>query len=330
MLRREIMMQGLSRILLCGAVALALSAPAVAGSLTVVHTFKGGARDGMQSTSQLTPDGVGNFYGTTQFGGSKAICSDGSEETGCGIVFRIALDGTETILHAFKGKDGAYPSSRVTLGPDGTLYGTTSIGGRSANCSGGCGTVYRITPDGQETVIHSFVSGSDGRSPMGGVAVDSKGNLYGTTLFDGPNLAGTIYKIAPDGTLTTLHAFNDDGVDGTGPSAPLVWASGNLYGSTGSGGANGAGTIFRITPHGDYSVLYGFSRFTDGGYPDSALVIDKDGNVYGTTHQGGDNDTGVVFKVTPSGTETVLHMFGSISGAYPHGVIADRKGISTA
>src|SRR5436305_1265168 len=298
MLRRDNMTRDLSKVLLTGVCAFAFSGPALAGSFTVVHTFKGG-RDGMISSAVLTPDEAGGFYGTTQYGGSKS-CNGGK---GCGTVFHIAADGTETILHTFKdGGDGAYPNAGVTFGPDGALYGTTRDGGGHLNCVGhGCGTVYRLTTDGNETVLHAFASYEDGAEPSGSVALDRNGNIYGSTGGGGDpggdQGEGTIYKISRKGKTTILHAFGQAG-DGVRPGANVVLdKQGNVYGAV-LGGPIGAGAISKGTPQGEESRLDFFADGSDGASPLSDLTLDRSGNLYGTTREGGDWGVGTVFRVT--------------------------------
>ncbi len=313
------MNRNLSKLLLAGSCALTLSVPALASTFTVLHTFKG--RDGMTPRSALTLDPQGNLYGTTSSGGSSK-CGD---SLGCGTVFRLAPDGTQTILHEFKGgKDGAYPWSGLSIGPDGALYGTTREGGDGKNCdSSGCGTVYRITVNGAESVFYAFQGGdTDGWRPETGVAVVKNGTIYATTS-EYADTFGALYKILPDGAEIVLHAF-----DGFPVAKPVLDKEGNLYGTTFMDGA-GYGTVFKVTPDGTKSLLHTFSGGSDGSYPRTDLLLDKIGNLYGTAQQGGDHDQGVVFRLAPDGAETVLYTFGAFAGdgGYPFaGVVADRKG----
>jgi uncharacterized repeat protein (TIGR03803 family) len=209
-------------------------------------------------------------------------------------------------------------------------------GGGSTNCFQGCGTVYRLTTDGQEMVLHAFSSGRDGAKPEGNVVFDAVGNLYGTTVQGGDKSGGTgfgtVYTISASGTEKVLHTFGGR-KDGVQPYANLAFdMAGNLYGTTEYGGANSAGTVFRLAPGGVESVLYSFRGAPDGAWPTSDLSIDSDGSLYGTTTQGGDSHFGTVFKLTPDGEETVLHSFtgqsdGSGDGEFPHGgVTADTAG----
>ncbi len=323
------MNRNLSKLLLAGACALALSAPASAGKFTRLHVFRDNGKDGVNPTTALAPDGEGNFYGITGSGGRK----------GLGTVFRIAADGTEAVVYFFRGgSDGAHPSAGVTFGPDGALYGTTSSGGGDGCNHVGCGTVYRLTIDGQESVLHAFVDGADGANPRGRVVFDGKGNLYGTTANggdpNGDNDYGTVFKISAKGSESILYAFKG-GSNAFLPAGTMVFDNaGNLFG-TAAGGASKQGSIFKLTPDGVESLFYSFhgngSDDTDGRGPTGDLLIDAAGNLFGTTGLGGDVDFGTVFRVTPDGVETLLHSFdmsfdGS-GGAFPHaGLVADAEG----
>jgi uncharacterized repeat protein (TIGR03803 family) len=275
-------------------------------------------------------DDAGNLYGTTT---SSPGC-------GFGTVFKLTSSGSETVLHSFcLSTDGLLPYAGLIADASGNLYGTTSQGGSSANCIGGvggCGTVFKVTPSGTETVLHSFTDGgSDGADPLAGLIADASGNLYGTTDSGGVHGAGTVFKVTPSGSETVIYSFVN--TSGALPAAGLIVdASGNLYGTTNSGGAYGYGTVFKLTTSGSETVLYSFTAGgSDGRYPQSGLVADASGNVYGTTYVGGDascgyknEGCGVVFKLTPSGSETVLHSFtGGSDGANPAaGLIFDASG----
>ena len=194
-----------------------------------------------------------NFYGTTVSGGG-AHCKIGNS-TGhiCGTVFKLTGDGTETVLYKFKGSpnDGAEPSG-VIMDQAGNLYGTAELGGLSGpSCigNGGCGVVFKLAPDGTETVLHFFTGkNGDGGSPLAGLVADSMGNLYGATPWGGDrNGNGTVFKIATDGAETIIHTFN--GTNGDRPYSGLVAdGAGNLYGTTAFGGTYNYGTVFEITP----------------------------------------------------------------------------------
>ncbi len=291
----------------------------------VLYVFRH-ALDGHQPMSGLITDSAGNLYGTTQLGGKNY-----------GTVFRLAPDGSETVLYSFAGgSDGAGPLAGLIADSAGNLYGTTAKGG-GAGCGGhGCGTVFKLTPDGTETVLYSFAGGNDGISPVAGLITDSAGNLYGTTQLGGKNHFGTVFKLAPDGTETVLYRFcfqGDPCTDGGSPYAGLIKdKAGNLYGTTAEGGTYSGGTVFRLAPDGSETVLYSFARGSDGAYPKAGLIADSAGNLYGTTASGGGTGCGgygcgTVFKLAPEGTETVLYAFTGNDGAYPEaGVITDSAG----
>jgi uncharacterized repeat protein (TIGR03803 family) len=265
----------------------------------------------------------GNLYGTTSAGGAN----------GYGTVFKVIPSGTLTTLHSFDGNDGANPHAGLVLATNGKFYGTTGSGGTSTNCYGGCGTVFEITPTGTLTALHSFAGYPiEGANPMAGLVQATDGNFYGTTEAGGANNScsiggvtgcGTVFKITPSGTLTTLHSF--DVTDGLQPLAGLVQATnGNFYGTTASGGGSSiSGTIFKITPAGVLTTLHSFGINKDGKFPYAALVQATDGSFYGTTVEGGTNDTcdgacGTVFKITAGGTLTTLHSFDGTDGEYPY------------
>jgi uncharacterized repeat protein (TIGR03803 family) len=236
---------------------------------------------------------------------------------------------TVTTLYSFNGADGEGPEAALVQGTDGNLYGTTSAGGAN-----GYGTVFKITPGGALTTLYSFCSlGSypncpDGAEPAAGLVQATNGNFYGTTAaggtgacqFAGINGCGTAFKITPAGTLTTLYSFCAESgcTDGSVPYGWLVQAaSGGLYGTTYSGGRNNAGTVFEIAPGGVPTTLHSFcalSECADGQSPYAGLVQATNGEFYGTTH--GNNYSGTVFKITPTGVFTKLHSLGETSEVY--------------
>jgi uncharacterized repeat protein (TIGR03803 family) len=201
----------------------------------------------------------------------------------------------------------------IVQGRDGNLYSSTAFGG-SAH-----GAIFKITPTGTLTVLHSF-STTEGYAAYSGVTMGADGNLYGTTLYGGTSNDGTIFKITPAGQLTTLHNFTG-GTDGKNPYAPPVQGfDGNFYGTTSIGGSNGYGVVYKITASGTFTPLYQFDN-THGYYPTSALVQSTDGNLYGVTVLGGTSSHGTAFKITTAGKLTVLYNFGS-SGSEPYGPLA--------
>ncbi len=293
----------------------------------VLHAFQGGSDGATPRFSNLIEDKQGNLYGTTNFGGD-ATCQ-------CGAVFELTPSGAESVLYRFTGgSDGAQPYAGLEKGPDGNFYGTTTQGG-GGSCTGGCGTVFRITPAGVETVLYRFAGGTDGSFPFSRLHADKHGNLFGTTLKDGdPSCAcGTVFELASDGTETVLHIFAG-GSDGASPQSPLVAdENGNLFGSTSKGGGNsgcgfGCGTIYEVAAHNTHvSILHALS-YGDGQLPSGAMVIDASGNLYATAMGGGDQGLGTVFKVMPNGGSTTLYSFkGGFDGKAPAtGVTGDGQG----
>jgi uncharacterized repeat protein (TIGR03803 family) len=334
------------RVLLAAAgIAASLSAGmAQAAAPVALYHFPGGS-GGSFPMGNLLRDAAGNLYGTASSGGGV-----GCGGVGCGMVYQLAPNGTQTIIHAFAGdaSDGRYPYWGLVADSAGNLYGTTQLGG-AGNCAFGCGVVYKIAPDGSETIVHSFSrDGTDGVIPTGGLTIDKYGNLYGTASGPTQEDGGVVFKIAPNGTETVLHVFGGTG-DGITPSGQLaVDGAGNVYGTTQYGGVICAagtytcGTVFKITKTGTESVLYAFKGayfigLSDGDGPMGGLVRDAAGNLYGTTWLGGgqkstcrdnqgEDGCGTVFKIDPSGTETVLHAFADgTDGAYPLGPVLLTK-----
>jgi uncharacterized repeat protein (TIGR03803 family) len=289
----------------------------VAGAaLTTIHSFctqTSGCSDGGAGeipAAGLVQAADGDLYGTTSGGGaSTTACA-----SGCGTVFKMTTDGAITTLYSFCSQaacpngDGQIPVAGLVQAANGDLWGTTLGGGAYGDCCYG-GTVFKITPTGTLTTLHSFGSGSDGEAPVAGLVQATNGDFFGTTLYGGahagPNqsTAGTVFKITPSGTLTTLHSFcSQSGCeDGCYPRAGLIQATdGNLYGTTSSCGTGGAGTVFKITPGGTLTTLYAFcsqSGCTDGKNPATSLVQYTDGNLYGTT-LGGASGYGTVFRLS--------------------------------
>jgi uncharacterized repeat protein (TIGR03803 family) len=279
-----------------------------AGALTTLHGFDGGS----PSSGAVLQAANGDFYGTG-FGG-RGTCSGG-----CGTVFKITPSGALTTLYSFDLTDGADPNALIQAA-NADFYGTTIGGGANTNarCPEGCGTVFKIAPAGTLTTLYSFCSQSDctdGLYPETGLVQAANGDLYGTTGFGGigtcANGCGTIFKITPTGTLTTLYSF--DRTDGGNPYAGLVQAAnGDFYGTTLDGGANNSGTVFEITADGVLTTLYSFCAqigCPDGASPYAGLIQATDGNLYGTTVSGGSNQGGTIFKVTPAGKLHTLYSF---------------------
>ena len=229
--------------------------------------------------------------------------------------------GTERILHSFAGgtADGADPNAGLVLDGAGYLYGTTDGGGAK-----GLGTVFKLSRTGTETILYSFVGGTtDGANPLAGLSMDSAGNLYGTTEGGGADGLGTVFEISAGGAETLLHSFAGGTTDGANPVAGLIMDSaGNLYGTTEGGGADGLGTVFEISAGGTETLLHSFAGgATDGANPRSALVMDRFGDLLGTTYGGGTSGLGTVFEISAGGAESILHSFagGTTDGANPYG-----------
>jgi uncharacterized repeat protein (TIGR03803 family) len=287
---------------------------AQAQTFTVLHNFAGAnGPDGAAPYAGLMMDSSHNLYGTTESGGFN----------GSGTVFKIDSKGNESVLHNFSGNDGADPDAGLIMDSSGNLYGTTSFGGSSQ-----AGTVFKLTPGGLETVLLSM-NGNVGIYPFAGLVKDSQGNLYGAASSDGTSSCncGTVFKLDSSGNGVVFHNFA--GSDGEFPLAGLIMDSqGNLYGTTPNGGASGAGTVFKLDSTGNATVLHSFVPSTDGGYPESGLIMDSAGNLYGTTsYRGSSANGGTVFKVDPSGHLTVLHVFSGNDGLNPFaGLVMDSSG----
>lgn len=332
----------------------ALASASPAQTFQTVVNFDGA--DGNIVYAPLVQGLDGELYGTTLGGATRNF----------GTVFKITAAGSIKTLYRFctlrNCADGSRPMAGLVLGSDGDFYGTTPGGGAS-----GYGTIFKITPEGSLTTLHSF-DGTDGSSPAAGLIQATDGNFYGTTEYGGSsNCCGTVYKISSDGVLTTLHNFDfseayqayaalvegpdgtfygtavQGGTDGGLGSAFKVTAQGDvtvlqsfcctvgqflygglvqapggtLYGTTYEGGAFGGGTIFKLSPEGNFVTLYNFAAQGDGGSdPADALVLGTDGNFYGASAYGAPN-TGTVFRFTPSGVLTTLHDFNGFDGSTP-------------
>lgn len=286
-----------------------------------------GQPDGVGPQGNLVQDSAGDFYGTTALGGGANL----------GTVFKLSKS-SETVLYSFAGSpDGAHPQAGVIIDSVGNLYGTTQDGGNTGvMCPvGGCGVVFKVDSTGKETILHSFM-GTDGAAPRGGLVRDTLGNLYGTTVSGGTGGSGVVFKLDPSGTETVLS-------DGGSPAGLILDDSGNLYGTIEDGGIlncstsaevrppinAGCGTVFKMDATGMETVLYSFTggnNGPDGAFPNDSLIRDKAGNLYGNTLAGGKGVCaffptmpseqpvfplycGTVFKLDPTGAETLLHKF---------------------
>ena len=291
-----------------------------AGQETVLHTFTRGLEGDQPDLAGVILDSVGNLYGTAAFGGAG----------GAGVVYKLNPEGDDTVLYAFPGAaEGQYPyNTGVIFGSNGNLYGTTFYGGRK-----GHGVVYQLDGEGEEEVLYNFdlLTASGFGQPIGNVIRDAAGNIYGATFVGQTDVGygpGVVYKVDTDGHATVLHNFTN-GTDGGYPTrCDSRRERQSLRNSSSGGGASGAGVVFKIDPSGNETVLYSFTGGADGGYPYAGVVCASDGNFYGTTNGGGASNAGVVFKLDPSGNETVLYTFtGGADGGYPlAGVIRDSVG----
>jgi uncharacterized repeat protein (TIGR03803 family) len=304
-------------LLLC--VATAMTCPAQTFTTLVNFNKTDGWAPYLGSLVQGTD---GNLYGTTGLGGTG----------NSGTVFRVTPDGVLTSIYKFCSQprcaDGSGPYAGLLLATDGNFYGGTAQGGPNS-----AGTIFRITSAGVLTTLYSFCSQpacADGNGSYAGLIQGTDGNFYGTAGAYGTNDLGTVFRLTSGGKLTTLHTFT--GADGSLPGSLLQATDGNFYGTTPLGGASsacggvflGCGTIFKITSGGTFTVLHNFLGGASGNRPQDGLIQGADGNLYGTTLEGGTVISGsctwgcgTVFKITTSGTFTKLHNFDAADGSYP-------------
>jgi uncharacterized repeat protein (TIGR03803 family) len=280
--------------------------PSVSGvwTETILYNFTASNSDGAWPVGNLVLDGSGNLYGVTLAGGSH----------GGGTAFMLSPKSgggwTETVLHSFFDTltDGYYPQAGMVLDAAGNLYGTLSNGGAHTKY----GAVFELSPSSggtwKETLLYSFAGTGDGCSPEAALTFDSAGNLYGTAMgCGGTGYSGTVFELSPSSKGWTdhiIHHFKTTGGDGTGPVAPVILDSaGNLYGTTYSGGVNGFGAVYKLTPGSGgtwtESGVHNFSGSTDGANPAAGVILGHGGLLYGTTLYGGADNYGVVYSVNP-------------------------------
>jgi uncharacterized protein (TIGR03437 family) len=308
------------------------------------------------------PDGVGpaniiqgsdgNFYGTAS--GGTGMCQNIAGTGPCGTVYEVTSQGAVSTLYSFQPGPNAtfsYPLPTALIqGTDGNFYGTTSLGGKG--CTLGCGTIFKVTPQGSATT-HYALDQTHGSSPAGSLVEGTDGNFYGVTSFGGTgtnctgvddgvagveeNGCGTVFKITPQGSLTSLHSFNL--TDGATPVVLIQGADGNFYGTTQFGGAGGycpittpglgflkgCGTVFKITPAGAFTTIYTFQGASDGTSP-SALIQTADGNFYGIASTENIEDYGSIFELTPAGVLTTVVVFDGTNGANPNTLLQASDG----
>ncbi len=318
-------------------------------NVTTLVSFTGtnGVYPGANPYAELTQDGNGNFYGTTELGGSNNM----------GTVFRMTSNGAFTTLTSFAGTNGANPYGGLVQASNGSFYGTTRNGG-----SNNLGTVFQITTNGVLTILVTF-NGTNGSAPLTGLLLASDGFLYGTTISGGVSNKGTIFQMTTNGALNVLVSF-PGGTNGNAPEAGMIqgmdgnlygttWAGGNLfqvktngqmtnlmvfatgaqprgklvqdaygilYGTTYGGGTYNKGTTFKITTNGIFNTLFNFDS-TNGANPYAGMILGKDGNLYGTTVVGGSPPLGVVFQMATNGNFTPLYFFdyNANNSTFPHG-----------
>ncbi len=293
---------------------------APSGELTSLYSFSAGddSNDGANPAGPLVQGSDGLLYGVTPSGGDH----------GSGTIFQISTGGDYRVLYSFStdnsgNNDGANPVGGLLEVGAGTFYGATQSGGTKDD-----GVIFRMTPGSLPVTQYSFgVSGQDGVAPAAGLIVGADGNLYGTTQYGSAGADGEVYKLTPGGAAEVFCAFGALGIDGGNPGAGLALGrDGNFYGTTQSGGTYNRGTSFRVTPQGDVTLLYAFgTNANDGATPAANLLLASDGNFYGTTSFGGNQENGTLFTLTQSGELTTLYSFGGTlgDGASPAGALLE-------
>ncbi len=298
------------------------------GVLTTLVNFSG--TNGKNPYAGVIQGTDGNIYGTTFGGGTSNL----------GTVFKLTPNGTLTTLINFNRANGSSPLAGLVEGNDGLLYGSTGYGGTSTACSSGCGTLFSLTPKGVLKTLVTF-NYANGYYPAAALMQGSDGLLYGSTGYGGnstvcPSGCGTLFKLTPKGSLSTLVHFNK--TNGQFPRAGLSQGTdGHMYGTTYSGGNAEFGTVFKITSTGTLTTLVNFNK-VNGGYPFASLIQTKDGNYYSTTYTGGSSTgcgidlvgspygCGTIFRLTASGVLTTLVNFDKTHGSSPNGLVQGTDG----
>jgi uncharacterized repeat protein (TIGR03803 family) len=300
------------------------------GELSVLDSFDD-SHQGVAPEGQLAFDQQGNVYGTAAEGGTNRYLVT----AGDGTLFKLSPDGTETDLYNFgaNSSDGITPTGGVVIDADGNLYGVTYRGGAYH-----VGTIFRLSPEGVETILHTLVHNkTDGSNPSAGLIMDSHSNVYGTTESGGLYGGGTVFEVTAQGSYRILHNFAAYPGDASFPEASLTLDSqGNLYGTTGYGGTYGGGAVFKMIPGANGSwneiILGSFNRFAGQPNnscwdPTSDVVFDAQGNLYGTTMFGGLWVNGCAYEINSAGELTILHAFGKDhDGAQPFGNVLFYQG----
>jgi len=265
------------------------------GKETVLYQFSGGS-DGGDPNGDLVRDKAGNFYGTAYWGPYGC----------CGVAFKVDKKGNETVLHEFNGiPDGESPVAGVLLDQHGNLFGTTSAGGGGACLFQGCGTVFKLSKTGEETILYDFLGSPDGAVPFAGLLQGASGNFYGTTFSGGISGCndhgpgcGTVFEVNVSGREKILYRFRPKKNEELPVGGLIADASGNLYGTTYGDETTSFGTVFKLDTSGKETLLYRFTGGGDGCLPIGDLTLDSEGNLYGATRSCGANGDGVVFKIS--------------------------------
>jgi uncharacterized repeat protein (TIGR03803 family) len=312
--------------------AFAATSNATAQTYSVLYNFGAVANDGDLPEGKLAIDSDGNLYGTTNAGGVDSFILGTA-----GTIFKLDSAGNETILHNFTGADGASPTGGVIRDPDGNLYGTTQRGGDLTQCrSAGCGTIFKLDPSGTLTTLHVFESGTDGSFPTGGL-ISFNGELYGVTEEGGSNQdCGTIFKVSKNGLYHVIYRFTG-GIVGQDPRGLTADTAGNLYGVAYIGGDRaGRGLVFKLDTTDHLTDVFLFPGGAGGSQPVGRILRDVSGNFHGMTQQGGyfkcvhsGQGCGVVYRVSSTGIESVLHTFGKTptDGELPVTSLVDAGGV---
>lgn len=296
----------LRRSFLVAAALLCAAALTQAQTVGTVYNFAGGTTSGQYPWYVTLVQGTsGALYGMTYAGGTK----------GLGTFFSVTTTGTQTLLHSFAGgaNDGANPTGGLTLGTDGNFYGTTQQGGSKSS-----GVVFKMTPSGTITILHTLNGSTDGSFPWGPPIEGSDGNFYGTASGGGNKGSGVVYKVTSTGTYSVIYEF--DVTHGFGPVAPPTQGTdGFLYLPVPEGGAEFCGTVVQLSTAGVVNNYYSFPCGSSGAFPLGPLVQASNGDFYSTTQDGGTNGEGTIYQITTGMAVTILHSFGSVFGdcTYP-------------
>ena len=302
--------------------------PAAAQTFSVIYNFASGPL-GANPFASLVMDRDGNLYGTTANGGAGTCPSFFDYgPTGCGTVFKFnPSTGRFTVLYEFTGgTDGATPFAPLLIAPDGTLYGSTTAGGDDS-CSGsppGCGVIFHLQPRPTpprnvlenywiETPIYSFQGSPDGQYPVGDLAMDQSGDIYGSTELGGTINSGVVFELTSSNgswSESIPHGFLCNSGDGCEPTGGVTLYAGDIYGGAG-GGAHANGTVYQLVPTGSgwmENLLYSFTGGSDGSGPGSGVTFDSSGNLYSSTYSGGSDNGGTVFELSPPGVWTTFRL----------------------